>query len=650
MMDDMKPLFKQMIRLLLVCILTVNFHVQSVAIELPSFFSSHMVLQRNKPIRLWGWAKPGEKISVVLHQQLAKTTAGKDGFWQVSFAPMQAGGPYVISIKGIETLQFNDVWIGDVWFCSGQSNMEWPMNAVDLPPAQMKLLENQHIRVFTTPHAMASDKQIHLKGGTWKPCIFDIMGEFSAVATYFAHYLQPEIGVPVGLVVSAWGGTDIEAWMNPAVLGTMDKHQASLYKLKEIGDPETFRAFTEDLQRMWNDTLETYDEGIRQRWFANTTDFVGWDTLALPGVWDALGYKGEGVGWFKRTFQLSAKSAAGPVIISIGAVHNKATLYVNGEIIPGPHKVGMRAVYVVPPAIVKEGINHLAVKVYKYWSYGGFTGKAEDMFVSTMEGMQKLSGTWYFKPGYLGRNPTLTKGPNSYRGSLYNAMIHPFGQLSIKGILWYQGENNVGRPHDYAWHLQAMIEDWRRLWSDTSLSFFIVQLPNFKGPSSTAGNYALIRHAQQAATSLPHVYVAVTIDVGDSLDIHPKKKAPVGYRLSLLARKYVYRYEQLVAEGPAFKKATVSNKMIELEFDHVGSGLMCTSPYGYIYGFELSDKEGKWKPVPASLKNDRVVIEAETFEMPVKIRYAWADNPQNNLYNREGLPAAPFEYTLQPNR
>lgn len=644
MQPTLKPQLYYPTRLFFCILLSIIFYANASAVELPSFFADHMVLQRNKPIRVWGWAQPGEKIAVVFDKQKAKAVTQIDGMWQVTLKPMPAGGPYGMKVMGKKTIELDDVWMGDVWFCSGQSNMEWPINALDLEPAQIKLLENNRVSVFTAPHAMASTVQNNLKEGAWKLCTTDNLGTFSAVATYFAHYLQPEIGVPIGMVVSAWGGTDIEAWMSPSALGKLDKHLSSLKKLAQVGNPIAYKEYTDRLQQHWNDSLETYDKGMTEKWFVPYTSIHAWDSIGLPAVWDVLGYKGEGVGWFKRTIELTGDQVANPVFISLGPVHNRATLFINGQKVNGPQKVGNLSLYPLPAGLLQAGVNHIAVKVYKFWSYGGFTGKPDDMFLSTSEGMVKLAGTWYFKPGYLGKNPMLYQGPNAYHGSLFNAMVHPFGQLSVKGVLWYQGENNVSRPKDYDWHLQTMILDWRKLWRDSTLPFLVVQLPNFKGPASSAGNYALIREAQHKATLLPHVHIAVTIDVGDSLDIHPANKAPVGYRLSLLARRYVYGQEQLVAEGPVFSNVSVREGELIIEFNSIGNGLTCTSPYEYLFGFEVGNRDGIFFPAPARIEGNHVIVSFPKTMVPQSVRYSWADNPVANLYNKEGLPAAPFLY------
>jgi sialate O-acetylesterase len=372
-----------------------------------------------------------------------------------------------------------------------------------------------------------------------------------------------------------------------------------------------------------------------------------WDTITVHAVWDKLGYKGEGVGWFAKEITLSGEAAARPVLIGLGPIHNRGVLYVNGRKVEGPHKAGEKPVYVVPADFLKEGTNLLAVRVYKFWSFGGFTGKPSDMFVSTASGSVALAGTWHFRPGFLSRNPQLTQGPNAYIGSLYQAMVHPFHYMPLKGFIWYQGENNVSRADDYAWHLRQLVADWRNAWGDSTLPFLVVQLPNYKGPASTAGNYALIRHAQQASTTVPGVHMAVTLDVGDSADIHPRNKQPVGYRLHLLARKYAYAEENLLAEGPVPGKPQQQGAEVVIPFSNTGAGLKTTNAYDYLYGFELAGSDGIFYPAAGRIENHKVVIRSNQVAEPSTVRYAWSDNPTPGLFNAEGLPAAPFLITIQ---
>ncbi len=619
------------------------------AVRLPAFFSDHMVLQRNQPIRVWGWAEAGERLRVSLGVQTASAVAGADGRWAVQLKPQPAGGPYTLHVRGKKEVELQDVMIGDVWFCSGQSNMEWKIESLDLPKDSVAGLANPLVRLITVPHLMASLPQHDLpEGPPWKVCTPDDLQQFSAVATYFARFLQPAAGVPLGLVVSAWGGTDIEPWMSAAAMGQWEKHSPALKRLEKVGEPAAYAAYTQKRQALWNDSLELADQGLQQQWYQLNSSIQGWDSITLPGVWDQLGYKGEGVGWFKKEVTLTPEQAGQPVVVSLGPVHNRAVLYVNGQQIDGPRKAGRQWLYIVSAPLLKPGNNLLAVKVYKLWSYGGFTGKAEDMFLSTTTSIQSLAGTWHFKPGYLGKNPMLSQGPNTYPASLFNAMVHPFTSMPVKGVIWYQGENNVGRPGDYADHLKAMIRDWRRSWKDSTLPFLVVQLPNFKGPASTAGNYALIREAQQQATSLPGVQLAVTIDVGDSLDIHPQPKEPVGHRLALLARRHVYGESTLVAEGPCYQAAALEGSMVIISFANTRHGLVVPDAHGYLYGFELAGEDQRYFPARAAIRGGQVEVQSSDVSAPKYIRYAWADNPRANLYNAEGLPAAPFRRALAP--
>ncbi|MFN4285467.1 MAG: sialate O-acetylesterase [Lacibacter sp.] len=451
-----------------------------------------------------------------------------------------------------------------------------------------------------------------------------------------------------GSSVNSWGGTDIEPWMSPQALSALEKHKPKLEKLQQIGEPDAYDARWQQLQKQWNDTLENFDAGLLQKWYEPGANYNGWNTINAPGVWDRLGYKGEGVGWFVRKVHLSADAAQKPALIALRPVHNRSIVYVNGTKLDPPRRIGERIIFLVPAALLREGDNVLAVRVYKFWTFGGFIGKPADMFLSTATGNLSLAGTWHFKPGYFSRNPVLTGGPNAYIASLYQAMVHPFHLMPVKGFIWYQGENNVSRSGDYGWHLQQLIADWRRTWADTTLPFLIVQLPNFKNNDSHEANFARLRAQQQAATVVPGAHLAVTIDVGDSTDIHPKNKLPVGYRLHLLARKYAYGEAALVAEGPTPQSARRNGNTVQITFMHTGSGLQANNAHGYLYGFELAGADDVFHPAFAYINNNTVVLHSNKVTRPVKVRYAWADNPPVSLFNAEGLPAGPFVMNVSP--
>ncbi|MCF1713692.1 hypothetical protein L0U88_03490 [Flavihumibacter sp. RY-1] len=630
--------------LFLACLVTT---VVAARVSIPGYYSDHMVLQRDQPIRLLGWADAGERVRVQLGNNSAVVKADRNGKWTVLLPALPAGGPFLLSFTGKNTIELKDVIIGDVWFCSGQSNMEWKLGWLEKEKAAIRSFDHPSIRIYTVPHLMAGKATVEVQGAQWLPCTPENAPAFSAVATYFARFLQQEKKVPIGIIVSAWGGTDIEPWISPGTLTQLEKHRAALDRLGSVGDPESYLQQSKESQQRWEDSLIHADLGGRENWKDPVTNDADWPTITAPAVWDVLGYKGEGVGWFRKSIELSGNDIKKPMLLSLGQVHNKAEVYVNGKLLDGPATIGKQQFYVVPASLFREGSNLIAAKVYKFWSYGGFIGKATDMYLLKPSGPLSLAGEWRFRPGFLSRNPMLFRGPNSYPASLFNSMVVPFTSFGLKGVIWYQGENNTSRPSDYAWHLQALVNDWRSHWKMPQLPFLVVQLPNFTAPPDRVGNYTLIRAAQQEAVTLPNVALAFTIDVGDSTDIHPVNKMDVGYRLNLLARKIAYGEEKLVASGPQIDSIEAQGARLLLSFNSTGSGLLTPDKYGLVKGFEIAGEDGRFHWARAFIMENKVVVYTEHVKVPVHVRYAWADNPDAGLFNKEGLPAAPFNRSIR---
>jgi len=618
-------------------------------ISLPSFYTSNMVLQRGKGINLHGWAKPGEKIKVSLAGKTASTTTNASGQWQMTLSALQAGGPYNLEFTGKNKIVLNDVLIGDVWFCSGQSNMGWKLGWLQKEKASNAQFSNPNIRMISIPETISAVKETNTKPTAWKVFSPENALQFSAVAAHFGHLLQPEINVPLGLIVSAWGGTDIEAWMTADALGALDKYTASLQQLSKIGDAVTFDKRTKLAAQLWDDTASRFDPGVREKWYVAADD-NSWQTAQLPITLNDLGIKEQGNVWFRKSFTLAAPDTVAGLIVSLGSVGTDADVYFNGYKLAKSINLSGKYYYTVPPSTLVVGDNKMVIKVLRRWGIGGFRGKPEQMFAVSAARTISLAGEWKYKTGYLAPNPAQMSGPNYFPTSLFNGMVHPLTSMPVKGVIWYQGENNTNRSAEYAWNLQTMIKDWRRYWQDAHLPFLVVQLPNYNEDDPAKKYWKEMRAAQQEATRLPAVGVVVTYDIGDSADVHPVNKYDVGKRLSLLARKMVYGQNNIVAEGPKASRVYGEDSQVILQYDITNRDeqLVAGDKYGYPKGFEIAGADKQFHFANAQIAGDKIILSAREVSKPLYVRYAWADNPDANLYNAYGLPAAPFITDVKP--
>ncbi|HLP38199.1 sialate O-acetylesterase [Lacibacter sp.] len=603
-------------------------------------------MQRNKPITFYGWGNPGEKFNVQFAGKSIKTKVKADSSWEVNFSALPAGGPYKLLVNGKKTITLHDIWMGDVWFCSGQSNMEWKLGWLEKERKHLGLFTNHNIRVLTVPHYMGNKPESEIKKSSWKGFNTNNAADLSAVAAYFGHYLQPSVNVPIGLVVSAWGGTDIEAWMPEVSLTTFKNYKPSIQNLHSIINIDSFQMHAQEAGRNWEDSVNRLDVGLVSGWYKPSNQTTDWQVVQVPGAWDHWGIKGEGNGWFSRKFLIPSADAGKSALLSLGKTGNSAEVFINGEKIDNAISYDSRLIYTIPGELLQSEENIITVRITKLWGLGGFIGKEEDMFLQTPSGKKNLTGLWKFKPGYLSSNPALKTGPNNFPTSLYNGMVHPFTQLSFTGVLWYQGENNSNRPATYQRLLSALINNWRAEFKNDSLTFLIVQLPNYINSNPENRNYVLIRDAQQKAATLPGVGVAVTIDIGDSNDVHPVNKKDVGYRLSLLARKLAY-HEDVMEQGPVLQNVQLDGNKVRLTFAKASNGLLTNDKYGYVRGFEVAGPDSIFHFAKAEIEGNGVIVYSKNIEKPIAIRYAWSEDPDASLFNAERLPAMPFYIYLK---
>lgn len=618
-------------------------------IDLPAFFSSGMVLQRDAEVPVWGTADRRENIRITFRGETYITQADRDGKWRVMLPPTPAGGPYSISISGKNIITLSNILFGDVYLASGQSNMEWELYL--LPEALQtagEAAQFPEIRIFTVEKSRAFIPQQDLAPGRWHVADSSQVLGFSAVAYYFARHLQAEIDVPIGLIGSYWGGTAIEAWMSRQVLDSLPwfrKMTAQLGNERKsatdiVGDYE------KDMDR-WIASSERLDPGFAQGWYFEKFEDSAWPSMSLPAIWEFAELPGyDGSVWFRKEFFVPSDMQYKDLYLHLPRIDDSDKVWVNGKEIGGRRGTEHRT-YQIPRNTLKDRENSITVRIFDSGNRGGIWGHEEDFYITDRETRIPLSGKWRYKTG-ISHQQLESKPDMMLNGAtpmvLYNAMIAPLIPFVLKGVIWYQGESNAGRAYEYRQLFPMMIRDWRRGWQQ-DLPFLFVQLANYKSPSikPAPSDWAELREAQAMTLSLPQTAMASAIDLGEAENIHPDNKEEVGRRLSLAARGLIYQ-EDIAHSGPVYDSMEIIGNQIIISFDNQGAPLTSSDPYGYLKGFTMARADREFNRAKAYILNDStVVVYHDTMINPVAVRYGWADNPHDiNLYNETGLPALPF--------
>ncbi len=611
-------------------------------------FGDNMVLQRGKPNTIWGWAKPGQEIRVTIAGQTTKTVAKDDGRWAVALQPPAPGGPYTIMIDGPQHVEFHEVLVGDVWLCGGQSNMEFGLGQARNGAEEIKTAEHPEIRLFMVNKQVAYSPAA-VPQGSWKVCSpqtvgVDGWGGFSAVGYFFGRRLQQDIHVPIGLVQDCWGGTPAESWTSAGALRPLKDFDAALAEVARLearGGPQYGNYITH-----WYDE---FDAGQKDNaWFAPGLDDSGWKTVTIPGGFGELGVpETPAVCYFRKTVVLPDPLPAGGAKILLGVIERMDTTQINGHWVGASSWVENPRAYDIGDGILKPGTNLVTVRVLKTKPDGGFESKPDALKLVLGDKTEiPLAGEWKGKVSVDARSPhPLPAGFENWPtmpAVLYNGMIAPVAPLAISGAIWYQGESNVGRAAQYRKLLPAMIADWRKAFGQGAFPFYIVSLAAFMPHKDAPGDdgWAELREAQDfTARTATNSGLAVTIDVGNANDIHPKDKKEVGERLALLALAGYYG-EKIPCSGPQFVSTEQIPGALKLHFDHTDGGLVVK---GKALGeFSVAGKDRQWHWADAKIDGDSVIVSSPQVSDPQAARYAWQSNPEATLFNGAGLPAVPF--------
>jgi sialate O-acetylesterase len=630
-----------------------------------------MVLQRDAPVPVWGWAAPGAMVTVAFAGQAQTAVADAAGRWRATLTPLAASHePRVLTVScppAEAVITCADVLVGEVWLCSGQSNMGIPVHAAAAPERVLAEAEDRALRWFCVEPDAAAAPAADV-GGQWVASTAATAAAYSAVAWGFGHRLRQTLGVPVGLLHASRGGTVAEGWIpeetlriEPALrelLGAFDRDRA---------DPEAARRRVAAERRAWDQTTAPHDPGNtgwRQGWAAPTADLRDWSPMRLPGYWQAAGHPYSGVFWFRKTVEIPAAWAGQALRLQLGACDKSEVTYFNGvevgslRIEDRPDAWSLPRDYRIPPELVQAGRAVIAVRVFSHMHAGGMAGPAADMRLAPAGAAAAealpLAGEWAYRVehnlGYT-RVPPAPSEPlwpvqPHTPGALFNAMIAPLAPYALRGALWYQGESNADHRHPewYGTLLPLLIRSWRQAWG-REFAFHLVQLPNFKDVCATPAEsaWAEVREVQRLALREPATGLAVTIDLGEAADLHPPNKRDVAERLALSALAKTYRVDGIVGAGPMIREAQAEDGAVRLTFE-AERPLLCRGDR--LMGFALAGADGVFAWAEAVIEGNTVRVANPAIPRPVTVRYAWADNPVCNLYDAGGLPASPFQVAI----
>ena len=618
-------------------------------LRLANVLGDHMVLQRDQPIRIWGWAAPGEVVQASLARQHGKTVAGRDGRFMLRLPALPAGGPHVLSVRtATAERQLHDVLVGEVWLCSGQSNMEWLLKDSE-GAAEAIASADAHpgIRHIKLPHHAALAPQDDILPAAWQVGSASTAGEFSGVAYFFARKLQQALKVPVGLVNSSWGGSHLETWTSPQAALRDPDLAAPVQAMPQdaAGFARVYRQRMTAIAQRWHAAALRQPEPAGNAWASPGLDDSGWPTLRVPMVWEEQGLEGfDGIVWYRRTVELSAAQAQGPATLKLGTIDDGDETFVNGQRVGGLPEWDAQRNYALAHGLLQPGRNVVAVRVTDGGGGGGFYGDTKPRLI-TPAGEVDLSGPW--RAQVAGLVDKTVPGHNDLPTLLFNGMVQPLKPMALGGVIWYQGESNVPRAARYVGAFQNLIKDWRAQFGRRELPFYWVQLASFLplDKNSLAGSpWAELREAQRLALRLPHTGMAVATDVGNANDIHPRNKRAVGERLARLALNRQYRHP-MPDSGPQLQQARREGRSMRLQFSAAGQGLAVRGGGVEVQGFAIAGADQRFVPARAVIENgQRLRVWADAVPQPVAVRYGWVDNPeQANLVDDEGLPASPVK-------
>ena len=601
-------------------------------ISLPYIFSDNMVLQRGQKMPIWGFSSPNETIKVAFKKQLKETKANEKGEWMVYLDQEKAGGPYQLTASGKNKITFKNVLVGDVWLASGQSNMEWNLAATegyDKEINQAKFPLIRHIKINKKINSLPQNNVIETH---WDVANQQTIGDFSAVAYHFAKKMYQEKGVPVGIINSSWGGTVVETWIPREAFEQSPYFKEMISKMPKV-DIEQLEQnnIVEKTKFMENLTQEKVSD-FNANQFLTENSARPKAEINVPQAWEEQGYKSlDGIIWVKKTIVLTENDVKKDATLYLGKIDDADTTFFNGKEVGGMKQWSDERIYTISKELLKVGENTIAIKITDTGGGGGLWSDAKDVKLVTSDKTLPLAGKWKF-----GIEKIFSAiNQNEFPSLIYNSMVHPFINTKISGVIWYQGESNVERAAEYAKTFPLLINSWREKFGK-DLPFYFVQLSTFNndGNSNEGCPWAELREAQTQTLSLKNTGMAVTTDVGNPNDIHPRNKKPVGDRLANLALKNgIY--------SPVLKNYTIKGDKIEVTL--TGKSKLMAKDQQSLRGFEIAGEDQVFYPANASIVNNKLVVTSDKISKPIAVRYGWKeDNSDLNLFTKELLPVSPF--------
>jgi sialate O-acetylesterase len=645
---------KRSLLLALVCAAAVS--PLSAQLQLSPVFGSHMVLQRETEAPFFGRTAPGAAVEVRPSWSASKVfrgRAGSDGRFVVRVTTPEASGPHTVIVAAGNAVQrFEDVLIGEVWVCSGQSNMDWSIRESANPEQEKAGADHPRIRLLQVADQASAGPQ-EACSAEWRVCTPDTAYNFSAIGYSYARALQRELGVPVGVISSDWGGTPAEAWTTAEAVATFEEFRDEVEELQALGrDASAAEARYERAVAAWKADAASMDpgfpgEGHAVGWAVPRLDDGAWEEVVLPAKWSETGLGSfDGTVWYRKNVEVPANWAGRDLVLELGPIDDDEQTWFGGTAVGATSGWNVPRSYRIPGRLVRVGSTTVTVRAHDTNGEGGFGGKPEDMRlrVADMDGASiGLAGGWKFHRGVdqndLPARPRAPRPHSHAPSALYNGMIAPLVPFAIRGAIWYQGESNVGRAEQYERLFPAMITSWRKEWAQGDFPFYFVQIAPYQYKKGEGP--AEIRDAQRKTlTAVPNVGMAVTMDIGNPRDIHPKNKVAVAERLARWALNQTYGKSDVVPSGPLVREAKAEGSKLRVTFDHAAG--LSTRDAAAPSHFEVAGEDGVFHAATAVIDGETVLVGAPEVAAPAWVRYGWGEADEPNLQNAEGLPASSF--------